>query len=181
MWIPGEIEIVIDRISVCLITNNFLAILGEYGALQIPVAEGQVFTGAGGWRLDGGQQAYAVSRRGRVDLGEVTQCWEEVEMIAKLVALSILRYARAAHDERDLCAVLVKVLLAHESMAPEGQPVVCGVDNDGVVAKAQAVQLCEQPSDMIVSVGHHCIIICYMFADALWSSWEGGEQFIAHT
>ena len=43
---------------------------------------------------------------------------------------------RSANDQRDAHAVVVHVLLAQQTVLPDGQPVVGGVDHDGVIGVA---------------------------------------------
>jgi len=84
---------------------------------------------------------------------------EQVKEINQRIGLLSDRNARPAHDKRDAHTVVIKILLAHQTMLTNPQAVVGGINDKGIIAQVLVVQGRQDATDFGIHVRNHAIII----------------------
>ena len=75
--------------------------------------------------------------------------------------------------------MLKDALFAEESVAAEGEAVVGGVDDDGVVGEAAGFERGEEAADLGVEVLDHRVVFGELVADHRLGAGPGAEVFVA--
>lgn len=103
--------------------------------------------------------------RGQAELGQVEQAPVDVEEVHESVPPFAARDEWPAQDQGYAHAVFVAALLAHEAVLAQGEAVVTGQDDDGLLHAAGALQGIEDPADLGVQVGDHGVVLGDVAAD----------------
>ena len=97
------------------------------------------------------------------------------------VGLTPLRFGDtgSGEDERDADAVLVAVLLAHQSVLADSQAVVTGQHDHRIVGETLLVQGVEHPPELVVEMADHGVVLGDVPANLLGLPGESGKQLVA--
>ena len=160
------------------ITDKFPAFVA-HGALDLDVGEedgvAEALFGVGPERAD----ALAEDAGGRSDTGEFAERRENIEEVGECLDGFALGDAGAADDEGRAHRVFEYALFAEEAMAAEGEAVVGGVDDDGVVGETAGFERGEEAADLGVEVLDHCVVFGELVADHRFGARPGTEVFVA--
>ena len=75
--------------------------------------------------------------------------------------------------------MIVQILFAHQSVAPQSQTVVAREDNQRVIEFTDFFQFIDYPPDFMIKMGNHAVIFCQMTAHFRFLPRISRQDFIA--
>lgn len=160
------------------IDHEFPAIIAN-GALNVGVGSENRFPMFFGASLQYRSKTEPLAALRFCDVGELAQRGKDVQQVAEGIGLSALRDARSRDDEGSMHGVVVEVLFPEESVAPDGQSVITGKDDEGVVQLAARFKGIEDTGNLRIHELDIGIVVRKVLLHNFRGAGPRGQFFIA--